>query len=219
MKRLNAAGVPRLAAAPTMDAGELADAVRRGAQLVDVRPPADFAVGHLPNALNIPLGRSFLGWAGSVLPADRDLVLVAPAADRATAERTARDLRVIGVDRVLGVLAPEQLATASSVVLPTVEAATLGARAPHDATVLDVRNRSEWLEGHVPGARHIPLAELTARLEELRGSGPLLVHCQGGSRSAVASSVLLAAGFPDVSNVAGGYAAWERAGYTPERDD
>jgi hydroxyacylglutathione hydrolase len=82
-------------------------------------------------------------------------------------------------------------------------------------TVLDVRNRSEWDEGHIPGARHVPLPELTARLDELRDAGPIAVHCQGGSRSAVAASVLAAAGVNDVTNVEGGYAAWVLAGNTP----
>jgi hydroxyacylglutathione hydrolase len=83
-------------------------------------------------------------------------------------------------------------------------------------TVLDVRNRSEWEEGHVPGARLLPLPELTSRLHELRDAGPILVHCQGGSRSAVAASVLRAAGIPDVANVQGGFTEWLRAGHTPQ---
>jgi hydroxyacylglutathione hydrolase len=218
MKRANAAGVPPRVAPRPLGATELAEALRRGAQLVDLRPFEEFAAGHSPNALNIPLGKSFLGWAGSVLPADRDLVLLASATDRPAAAGAARDLSLIGIDRVLGVLTPSEAGTDMSATVPTIDAGSFGARAPRNATVLDVRDRSEWEEGHVPGARHIPLTELGARLEELRGGGPVLVHCQGGARSAVAASVLIAAGFSDVSNVAGGYAAWERAGHIPERN-
>jgi hydroxyacylglutathione hydrolase len=218
MKRLNAAGVPSRVAPRPLGPTDLAAAVDRGAQLVDLRPALEFARGHRPGSLNIPLGKSFLGWAGSVLSPDRDLVLVAPASGQVAARQAMRDLGLIGIDRVLGLVSPEEILAEGSATLPTVEATAIGHRAPREATVLDVRTRSEWREGHVPGARHIPLPELTARLDELRGSGPLLVHCQGGSRSAVAASVLLAAGFPDVSNVAGGYAAWEGAGNTPERD-
>jgi hydroxyacylglutathione hydrolase len=219
MKRLNArGGLPLPRTRQMLAGGEAAAALRQGAQLIDLRPPAEFAAGHVPRALNLPWGKSFLGWAGSVLPTDQDIVLLAPAGGRAAAERAARDLGLIGVDRVLGVVAADEMAGELVATLHTIDASELGPRAPLDAVVLDVRDRGEWQQGHVPGARHIPLAQLAARLEELRDTGPLLVHCQGGSRSAVAASVLLASGFRDVSNVAGGYAAWERAGHSAERD-
>jgi hydroxyacylglutathione hydrolase len=127
-------------------------------------------------------------------------------------------LHLIGLSRVLGVLAPERLSTVSAApleTLPTVDARSLGAGAAPGVTVLDVRNRSEWDEGHIPGALHVPLPELTSRLDELRDAGPIAVHCQGGSRSAVAASVLAAAGLHDVTNVEDGYAAWVLAGNTP----
>jgi hydroxyacylglutathione hydrolase len=129
-----------------------------------------------------------------------------------------RDLRLVGIDRVLGILLPTDVAAELSETLPIVQGQSMGAHASGNATVLDVRNDDEWQEGRVPGARHIPLGELDSRVEELRAAGPLLVHCQGGTRSAIAVSVLLAHGLRNVSNVAGGYAAWKGAGYTPERD-
>jgi hydroxyacylglutathione hydrolase len=218
MKRLNASGVPGLPR-PRGDGDDaLGDAIARGALVVDVRPSADFAVGHLPRAVNIPLGNSFLTWAGSVVPPDRDVVLVATPAVRSAAALAARELRLIGLDRVLGVFAPDELAPIAAgplATLPSIPAAALARESRRGATVLDVRNRSEWEEGHVPGARLVPLPELPARLEELRGAGPIAVHCQGGSRSAVAASLLRSAGFADVSNVDGGFAAWLQAGNVP----
>jgi hydroxyacylglutathione hydrolase len=170
----------------------------------------------------VPLGKSFLGWAGSVFPYDRELVLLAAPGDQAAAEHAARELALIGLDRALGVLAPPRLSQLSDrplVRLESIPASTLGQSAPTSGVVLDVRNRSEWEEGHLPGARSIPLAQLTGRLAELRGKGPIAVHCQGGSRSAVAASVLQAAGFDDVVDVKGGYAAWVGAGHAPTRGD
>jgi hydroxyacylglutathione hydrolase len=222
MKRRNATEAVPLPRRERRTDADLQRAVKQGALLVDVREPADFSVGHLSGALNVPLGKSFLIRAGSVLPDDRDIVLLATPDDRGSAEHAARELSLIGIDRVLGVLAPERLPGLTDSPLSTlasVGADALGASARAGHIVLDVRNRSEWNEGHVPGARLIPLAELTARLEELRGEGPIAVHCQGGSRSAVAASVLQAAGFTDVVNVEGGYAAWLRIGHQSVRPD
>jgi hydroxyacylglutathione hydrolase len=219
MKELNATGAPLLRAVATpLSQRALRDAVANGALEVDVRPGREFADGHRRGALSVPLGSSFLGWAGSVIPADRDLVLTASTTLRQTAEQSVRELALIGIDRVLGVLAFGPFDTdadAPLASLPSVSAGALGPEAPRGVTVLDVRNRSEWEAGHLPGARLMPLPELTARLDELRDAGPIVVHCQGGSRSVVAASVLRAAGFADVTNVEGGFTAWLRAGNTP----
>jgi hydroxyacylglutathione hydrolase len=153
------------------------------------------------------------------MPADRDMVLVASEQLKGPAESAARDLELIGIDRVLGVLPIERYTPDALITLASIPAASIGATATSKVTVVDVRTGSEWEAGHIPGARHIPLPELTSRLEELREAGPIAVHCQGGSRSAVAASVLQAAGFDDVSNVAGGYSAWSRAGNRPAKGE
>jgi hydroxyacylglutathione hydrolase len=218
MKKANATGVPTAPSLRDMHEAELRFAIEGAGLAVDVRPPSEFAVGHFPRSINVPLGKSFLSWAGSVIPADRDVVLIASPPLRMDAGMAMHQLHLIGLNRVLGVLAPERLSALTDrplQTLPSVDARTLGQKGSPSMTVLDVRNRSEWEEGHVPGARHVPLAELTARLDELRGSGPIAVHCQSGGRSAVAASVLSAAGLADVSNVQGGYEAWVSAGNAP----
>jgi hydroxyacylglutathione hydrolase len=217
MKQQNAAGAPALAPASPARDDVVHAAIAAGALMVDVRPAAEFAARHHAGSLNVPLGNSFLGWAGSVVPPDRDVVLLTSPGLRAAAEHAVRELRLIGIDRVRGVLAFDRLVAGGGPMetLPSVPAAELTRLAADGATVLDVRNRSEWEEGHVPGARLVPLPELAARMSELRGLGPIAVHCQGGSRSAVAASMLRASGFADVTNVDGGYAGWVRAGNAP----
>lgn len=219
MKRINAAGAPAPPKRDGLSDSELHGALERGALVVDVRPSGAFAQGHLSGAINVPLGKSFLTWAGSVIPAERELVLFATPELRAAATSAGRELPIIGLGPALGVLAGSQVASpdARLVTLPTVPAASLDPTRVNDTLVLDVRNRSEWSEGHVPGATNIPLAELVARVDELRAYGdrPIIVHCQGGSRSAVAASVLQAAGFSDVSDVEGGFRAWVGAGNRP----
>ena len=226
IKSLNA-GAPR----PLDRSSELADtdearrAIDSGALVVDIRSARDFAAGHLPGSVNVPLGKSFLGWAGSVLPADRELVLLAGTRDLTAASSAWRDLALIGFDRVAGVDVtddPAELSSAALATLPSRRAETIGAVVPDGTVVLDVRNRSEWDEGHIPGARLGPLAELPDRLDELRaslgGATQLVVHCQGGSRSAVAASLLAAEGFPGVTNLEGGFGAWKRAGHAPSTE-
>jgi hydroxyacylglutathione hydrolase len=88
-----------------------------------------------------------------------------------------------------------------------------------DALLLDVRNGSEYRDGHIPGSLHIPASRLRKKLEDVPRDRPVLVYCAGGNRSVAASSQLLSAGFTDVADVAGGFDAWDEAGYPKELGD
>jgi hydroxyacylglutathione hydrolase len=79
--------------------------------------------------------------------------------------------------------------------------------------LIDVRQASEFDEGHVPGAVHIGTGSLGERLEDLPRDRPLATMCASGYRSAVAASLLRAAGFEDVRWVPDGIDAWRAAGY------
>ena len=87
-----------------------------------------------------------------------------------------------------------------------------GHLAAHDAVILDVRNATEWASGHLPSAIHIPLGYLSERLDDVPSDRPVVVHCQGGGRSAIAASLLHRAGRGNVSNMVGGFQAWMGAG-------
>jgi hydroxyacylglutathione hydrolase len=218
MKRLNRAGPPilgRLPSPPRLPAAALADVLARNAVVVDLRPTAEFAEGHVPGTINIPLGRNFPTYAGSLLPYDQDLYfLTTPSA---TIEAVVENLVSIGLDRVAGYFDPEARAAwqAAGGVPGRVRQMSVADLAREDGNgilVLDVRNRSEWDGGHLAGATLLPLAELDARLEELPRDREVVVHCQGGGRSSIAASVLLARGWPRVSNLTGGFSAWVAAG-------
>ena len=76
--------------------------------------------------------------------------------------------------------------------------------------VVDVRSAAEWAHGHLPGALHIPVGYLAERVDEIPRDRPVVVQCQGGSRSAIAASILLRLGVPEVINLRGGYDDWRR---------
>ncbi len=94
---------------------------------------------------------------------------------------------------------------------PVQLAALIGESTAEDdrPVVVDVRNAGERDAGYIPGSVHLPLAELARRAKELPTDRPLVVHCAGGWRSSVAASVLRRTGPADVSDLLGGYAAWQ----------
>nr|WP_051467107.1 MBL fold metallo-hydrolase [Actinomadura oligospora] len=181
-----------------------------GATVLDTRDPESFASGHLPGAVNVPLGGRFAEWAGVVLEAHDEIVLCGdPSAAREARNRLAR----IGFDRVLGALATpvDAVEAAHLSVGGRVEADVLADRlagAADDIALVDVRGVGEVRDGGtIPGACHIPLPELLTRLDELPADRPLTVFCAGGNRSSVAVSVLRARGFEAV-DLRGGFSAW-----------
>jgi hydroxyacylglutathione hydrolase len=199
-------------------------AADRGALIIDIRPAPDFAAGHLAGTLNIPVGRSFTAWAGALVPSDQELYLVAGDRAESAVDDAARGMAMIGLDRVSGWFGGDALAAVErrrplTQVVQRGPSAVAGALARGEVTVIDVRAPAEWEAGHLPGVANLPLASLPGRLDELPRDRPLVVQCQAGSRSSIAASLLRARGFADVANLAGGYAAWERAGLPVERPE
>jgi rhodanese-related sulfurtransferase len=82
-----------------------------------------------------------------------------------------------------------------------------------NAVVVDVREATEYAQGHIADAKHIPLAQLGERLKELTRykDKPVLLHCQGGVRSAKACDLLAKHGFTKLYNLQGGINAWQQA--------
>ncbi|HRH81938.1 MAG TPA: rhodanese-like domain-containing protein [Thiobacillaceae bacterium] len=88
-----------------------------------------------------------------------------------------------------------------------------------DAVVLDVREQSEWVDGHIAKAKHVPLGQLKNRLADLEKhkAKPIIAVCRTGNRSGSACGLLRKAGFENVHNLAGGMVAWEQAGLPKEK--
>lgn len=227
MKRINRDGPVVLGGLPhpeRLGATRLRTALGARAIIIDTRHAADFAAGHVPGTINIPLNRSFATWAGSLLPLDQACHLLVEEEDAPMlASRAARTLALIGFDRMGGYFGTEAIdewhaAGGAIETVPTLSAAELRSRlATGGVTVIDVRNDDEWKAGHLKGAQWIPLATLAQRAGTVEANGPVVLHCQGGTRSAIAASLLLAAGRKNVSNMAGGFAEWDAAGFAVER--
>ncbi|WP_431903552.1 rhodanese-like domain-containing protein [Micromonospora carbonacea] len=202
------------ATARPLTTAEFARARADGAVVVDARDPHEFAAGHVTGAINVPADGRFAETAGSVVAPDRAVLVVAPEGRE---EEIVVRLARIGFDRVLGHLRDagatlaelaSETSRASRVTATELRAALDRAEPP---VVLDVRNVGEREQGAVDGSLHIPLAELTRRLDEVPADRPVVVHCAGGYRSSVAASLLRSAGRRDVSDLLGGYGAWRAA--------
>ncbi len=186
-------------------------AVRDGAQLLDTRDAAEFAAAHLPGSVNIGLAGPYATWAGTLLDPSKPIVIVAdPGAERQSAMRLGR----IGFDRVEGFLDGGLAAARAVVGTDRVSPQTAAERlaAPDAPLLLDVRTAHERAAKAIAGAAHAPLNLLLAQAQQIPRHRPLLVFCAGGYRSSIAASVLQREGFTNVSELAGGIAAWEAAG-------
>ncbi|MFN8579739.1 MAG: MBL fold metallo-hydrolase [Gemmatimonadaceae bacterium] len=228
MKRLNRDGPPILGAQPRIThraAPELERILSHGGIVVDIRPHADYGAGYVPGTISLPLGKSFVGWAGWLLPYDRDVYLLSRDTDDVSARAAASELAMIGLDRVAGWFGSDAI---SSWIWKNGDLPSLPQTSPKElaevlgrerVVLIDVRNQDEWDEGHVQGAEHVPLGRLLERFSTLpvHGASRVLVQCQGGGRSAIAASLLRAKGVA-AENLRGGIAEWEREGYPVIRD-
>jgi hydroxyacylglutathione hydrolase len=211
---------------------EFGAAVRGGAQLLDTRDPSEFAAAHLAGSINIGLGGQYATWAGTLLDPAKPIVIVAdPGAETQSALRLGR----IGFDRVVGFLdgglaAVEHAAAGGSrgpqgsaqrVSVPQVIVSTdrLSPQTAADRIssanpplMIDVRTPRERAEKSIKGTTHQPLNTLRGALPDIARDRAVIVFCAGGYRSSMAASLLQREGFANVSELAGGIAAWEAAG-------
>jgi hydroxyacylglutathione hydrolase len=221
MKRINREGPGLLGGLPRPVPAEpeaIVGVMERGALVVDTRTGAEYASGHIPGTINIPFNNAFTTWAGWLVPYDRDVYLLSAKADGRQAEGALRDLAMIGLDRIAGSFGAEALGAWTHTGRGLTTVARITARELADrmrrgaAAVVDVRTRAEWEAGHIPGVPNIPASEIVARIGELPEARPLVVHCQGGTRSTIAASLLDAQGLTDVMDFPGGFTDWEREG-------
>jgi hydroxyacylglutathione hydrolase len=221
MKKLNKTTRPVLSALPQpprLELAELQAVLAQRATVVDTRPSVEFAAGHLPGTINLPLDKAFTGWAGWLLSYEQPFYLIG---NETTVPQAVQALVEIGLDQVAGYFDPsliEQWPGALQQYELTTPREIAGQVIRGEVTVLDVRSLNEWQEGHIPGAHHIMLGYLLDRAGELPRNKPLLVHCGVHGRSPIAASILQAKGFPQVILMREGYTGWARAGLPIEAE-
>lgn len=206
-----------------MSADEVEGMRKRGAIVLDTRSPDSFGASHIPGALNVHLrGGQFGTRAAWVITPDTPVVLVLENPDEL--HDAASALVATGQERVEGYLMGGMQAWDTSgrplesvQQMPAAELYERLRAGDKSLTVIDVREGSEWKEGHVLGAIHIPFHQLSSHLDELPSNRPVATICGGGTRSSIAASILQAQGFEPM-NVTGGIDAWNASGYELQRD-
>jgi hydroxyacylglutathione hydrolase len=183
-----------------------------GAQVVDTRSPVDFAGAHLKGSLNIGIDGKYATWAGTVLKKDAPIVIVAD--DDRESESIMR-LGRIGFDHVAGYLDGGLAALRDrSDLIGQVRRITAPAVPELESkpVIVDVRTAKEWDAGHIDGSLNIPLNQLEQRAAEVPSDGDVVIQCQSGYRSSIATSILQRLGHSNVIDLVGGYKAWVQSG-------
>lgn len=166
-----------------LDAAKVSALVDSGTVLIDVRPVRDFAAGHIPGALSIPLRPQFVSWLGWLLEPGTSFVVVRNA-DQDLAEVAWQAVK-IGFKQPSGELAGGMASwDGRTIATPLLRADEIGG-----TPVLDVRQLNEFDAGHIPGATHIELGDLPNRVADVP-PGPVAVMCGHGQRAMTAASIL-----------------------------
>jgi hydroxyacylglutathione hydrolase len=186
--------------------------------VLDIRSYPAFSGLHIPGSWSIDLAGNFATQAGWILPFNKEILLVVE--ERWQAEEAALQLRRVGLDRVAGFLDGGMLRWGTSG-LPVCCVPVISAGEAHilisagDAVLIDVRSKEEWEAAHADNSVHIPWHDLRTKYPELDPSLHYIVMCKGGQRASIAAGILKMHGFERISNLAGGYAAYHRAGFGP----
>jgi glyoxylase-like metal-dependent hydrolase (beta-lactamase superfamily II)/rhodanese-related sulfurtransferase len=190
-----------------------------GARVLDVREGVDFEGAHLEGAINIALGGRYATWCGTLLSHDRPILVVGePSQEEEAVMRLGR----IGFDNVGGYLEGGMSALESRPDLirkmERITATALAERLAEEDRpfVIDVRAPHEYEGGHIAGAVNLPLNRLADQIHEIPQGRDVVVHCQGGYRSAAAASLLQGQGVARVHDLVGGYKAWVASGLPVE---
>ena len=193
-----------------------------GALMLDTRPEQVFKDGFIPNAIFIGLDGDFAPWVGALIPDLQQPIVFITEAGRE--EEVVTRLARVGYDHTLGYLEGGVEAwKAAGKELDTITSIPVEAFAQHYAegqvdNLLDVRKPSEFISQHVVGAENFPLDYVNKNMGRLNGEDTYYLHCKGGYRSMITSSILKARGFDNLIDIQGGWNAIEENENVPKTD-
>jgi len=218
LNKRGAAPISNLPPLAALAAPEVLRLQKEGAVVVDTRPAMQFAVAHVPGSVHIALTGQYASWAARILGLDTRLIIAGedPEHVRESQMRLAR----VGIENVVGYLADGIAGWIRNGFeldyIPQITVQDFAELRNQESdgriAVLDVREPGELAGGVIENSFNIPLGKLSSRLAELDREKLLVVHCKGGYRSSIATSILRRGGFRDIANLTGGFDAWKTAG-------
>jgi hydroxyacylglutathione hydrolase len=216
LNRHGASSLDQLPPPKPLRAPEVLHLQSEGAIVLDTRPAMEFAVAHVPGSLHIALSGQYASWAARILGLDRRIILVGEDTDqlRESQLRLAR-VGIEHVDAYLdGGITGWLKGGYELDYIPQISAhelAELQEKEKDHLAILDVREPGEVETGAFENSTRIPLGQLVDRTAELDPSKLIVVHCKGGYRSSIATSILRRAGLREIADLTGGFDAWKSA--------
>lgn len=187
-----------------------------GALLLDTRDPQVFAAGFIPNSINIGIDGSFAPWVGALITDVNQALLIVtePGREEEVVTRLAR----VGYDHTLGYLkggfAAWKADGKETDTITSISAEQLAEIQKKDpqTRIVDVRKHGEYISEHIRNVQNAPLDYINDAMAEIKRDEPVYVHCAGGYRSMIFTSILRARGFHNLIDVKGGFKAIKESG-------
>ncbi len=216
MKKLNKVDRPLLTEVPQLkklSGQELKSAMDKGIKVIDTRLKADFAQGFIPGSINIQGNNSFATWMGWFLTYEEPFILLA---DENQLDDLTRKLMRIGMDNIYGYVDNVNVWTSLGNSLEKAHVIDLdefnNILKTNHTQIVDLRGATEFRSGHVQGAENVFIGTLEKNLNKIKKDQQVVIHCQGGDRSAIGYSLLVKHGFKNIKNYSAGMNEWINAG-------
>lgn len=222
MRAINQAGARVLGGIPMPEplaASDVKAMMDAGTVVLDVRHGRRFGEGHIPGSYGIRVDAPLTTWAGWLIPFGSRIVLIGESTEQIVA--ATRQLIRIGYDNLVGRLEGGVEAWAREFPLesvPSMDSKELRERL-NEVMLIDVRQRSEWGEGHIPGAVHFEGGRIPWEPLPFPHDKPLAIQCSSGNRSMSVISVLRRRGYKNVIQVEGGIRHWQKNGFEITQND